>query len=152
MRALAALVAVVSLGVIVYWSTSAGEVPTLDLVDTSFIDELSLEAGTEEGDPSPAETPYPGEGGEAGPQTILEMPDVAAIQEMASNLFIPELAPGDEPQVNGGECWPVITNPDFEGRDGWDMPATEYAAQYSEEQALSPSTSAKTGITNASVL
>ncbi|MEJ2752701.1 MAG: hypothetical protein P8169_08530, partial [Chloroflexota bacterium] len=60
MRALAALVAVVSLGVIVYWSTSAGEAPAYNLLEAPQ-DQAAPGCAAGESDA------YPGEAGEAGP-------------------------------------------------------------------------------------
>lgn len=131
MRAVTAVVVVIALGVLGYVGASAGQIPTLDLLQTQF----------EESQP---------------PQTAVN--DVVAVVAeqgagMVSRLELPAVDPialvtGGEASATNGQCWPVIINPGFEERTGWDLPITEYPAQYTTDQKYAGSWSAQTGISD----
>ncbi len=60
-------------------------------------------------------------------------------------VFGPLTAPAGE-LCDWAACQDLIMNGDFFGEDYWDFPLTEYSAVLSDEQALSPDWSARTGI------
>ena len=126
--------------------TNTPEAPTATPTNTP-------EAATE----TPTSTPEaPTETPTATPEAPTETPTSTPEAPTETPTSTPE-APTDTPEAptatptNTPEapvCLDLIVNGDFEGTDGWRMQPTEYQARYSEEQALSPAQSGRTGISS----
>ncbi len=131
MRAVTAVVAVIILGTLAYVGTSAGQMPTLDLLQTQF-EELQ-----------PPQTAVQ----DAVASVAAQSPAIAGLIELPA-VANGALTAGDEQLAENGHCWPVIINPGFEEKTGWDLPITEYPAQYTTAQQYAGSWSAQTGISD----
>jgi hypothetical protein len=141
MRAVLAIVAVVGLGMLIFLGVSAGEVPTFNLLQPSQgaqqVQETAVGAQAAElvGDQ------------ESGSGPIIDLSGITSIGSKISENFSFQSDNRSAVAVNG-QCWPVVINPGFEERTGWDLPITEYSAEYNQEEVFAGSWSVRTGITD----
>ena len=141
MRAVLAIVAVVGLGMLVILGANAGEVPSFNFLQPSQSDLPAPEtaAGAEEADLEGNQESDKGQ--------LFDLSEITSIgSNLTESISIP--AANLNADATNGQCWPVVVNPGFEERTGWDLPLTEYSAEYSQEAVYAGSWAARTGITD----
>jgi hypothetical protein len=140
MRAVLAIVAVVGLGMLVFLGVSAGEVPAFNLLQTSQNAPQTQETAVN------AEAADLERAQKSGTGQLFDLSGITSIgSSITKNLSIPGV--NRSAVAVNGQCWPVVVNPGFEERTGWDLPITEYSAEYSQEEVFAGSWSVRTGIT-----
>jgi len=135
MRKVLAIVAVVALIMLVYLGVSAGEIPTFNFLPSSQETAVNTNAANLAGDQVSSEGP---------------LVDLSGIKSIGSKITGYFSQPDQErtTALQNGQCWPVVVNPGFEELIGWDLPITEYTAEYSQEEVYAGNWSVRTGITD----
>ncbi len=156
MRTIIAVFAVVALGIVAYMGVSAGETPAAELIKLPNIEEAGfLQSAFNDGFDI---VKFSGRGQAAKPAAAqrvdqqAQAPAAAAsmdLQAQAAAIAGAAVQAEDPPaaQTNGSAvCWPALSNPGFETREGWDLPITEFPAEYSRRIAYAGEWSVRTGI------